>query len=189
MTNIFLKVNKDLFKLGLNPTEILVLAQILEYNTNTGDCFISDKAMAEAFGVSDKTISRTMGALEEKGYITRDTKSTKGGKIRHITININKIDKDSQQTNCPLPTDKLSLANGQNDLIKDNIKDNKKEKIGAQLCDCAQSQAQPIADSRVELPSITMEQALIYWDEFDLTDGIITSPDGKIFKLKGEKQW
>jgi hypothetical protein len=26
MTNLFLKVNKDLFKLGLNPTEILLLA-------------------------------------------------------------------------------------------------------------------------------------------------------------------
>jgi hypothetical protein len=26
MTNLFLKVNKDLFKLKLNPTEILVLA-------------------------------------------------------------------------------------------------------------------------------------------------------------------
>jgi hypothetical protein len=31
MNNVFLKVNKDLFKLKLNPTEILLLAQIMEY--------------------------------------------------------------------------------------------------------------------------------------------------------------
>ena len=39
MTNIFLEVNKDLFKLGLNPAEILLLAQVMEYERNTGDFF------------------------------------------------------------------------------------------------------------------------------------------------------
>lgn len=42
MTNYFLKVNKDLFSLGLTPIEILILAQIMEFNNNTGDCFISN---------------------------------------------------------------------------------------------------------------------------------------------------
>ncbi len=113
---------------------------MLEYNTNTGDCFISDKALAEAFGVSDKTISRTMSALEEKGYIVRDTKSTKGGKVRHILLNTSRIEEElatdkmsiaenSQETICPLATDKLSLGKGQNDLIKDNIKDNLKDNL------------------------------------------------------------
>jgi hypothetical protein len=31
MTNKFLKVDKDWFKLGLNPTEILIIAQIAEF--------------------------------------------------------------------------------------------------------------------------------------------------------------
>ena len=31
MANVFLKVDKDLFSLDLNPTEILTLAQIMEF--------------------------------------------------------------------------------------------------------------------------------------------------------------
>ena len=97
---------------------------------------MSDKALAEMLNVSEKTISRSLKALEDKGLIKRNTKNIKNGKERHITINIEKIEeclaKDkmtvdsattdkmslAQRTNCPLP-------NGQNDLIKDNIlKDN-----------------------------------------------------------------
>ena len=54
---------------------------------------MSDKAMGEAFGVSDKTISRTLTALEEKGFIVRDTKSTKNGKVRHIKAIMGNIQK------------------------------------------------------------------------------------------------
>ena len=121
MSNLFLKVDKDLFTKGLNPTEILILAQIIEFNTNTGDCFISDEALASQFGVSAKTVSRAIAALEEKGLITRETKNVKGGKERHIKI--------PQQTICPLSNVNLSIVKGQNDFIKDNIKDNKKENI------------------------------------------------------------
>ena len=94
MTNIFLKVNKDLFQLGLNPTELLVLAQIMEFQTNTKNCFISDKALAEQFNVSEKTVSRSLKALEDRGFIKRETKSVKGGKERHITVNVQAIDKE-----------------------------------------------------------------------------------------------
>jgi hypothetical protein len=45
--NNFLKVDKGLFKLGLAPVDILVMSQIEEFNRTTGDCFMSDKAMAE----------------------------------------------------------------------------------------------------------------------------------------------
>lgn len=38
-----LQVNKALFKLELNPTEILTLAQILEFERTTGDFYMSDK--------------------------------------------------------------------------------------------------------------------------------------------------
>lgn len=125
MTNLFLKVDKDLFNKGLNPTEILVLAQITEFNTNTGDCFISDEALANQFGVSAKTISRTIAALEEKGLIIKETKNVKGGKERHIKI--------PQRTICPLTTDNLSIDKGQIYSIKDNIKDNIKDKISEEI--------------------------------------------------------
>lgn len=145
MTNLFLKVNKDLFKLGLNPTEILILAQIMEFNTNTGDCFISDKVLAENFGVSEKTISRSIKALEDKGFIKRDTKNVKGGKVRHLTANAAKIEETLTKDNLSVVNnsnnihngqnvcctkDKLSVVNGQNDLIKDNIKEKEKDNNG-----------------------------------------------------------
>ena len=143
MSNYFLKVDKALFKMGLTPIEILLIAQISEFQHNTGDCFISDKVLAENFGVSESTITRTLKALETKGYITRETKSTNSGKTRHIKVNMEQLEEDSatskmtvdkggasvkmslaQQSNC-------CLRNKQNDLIKDNIKDKEiKDNIG-----------------------------------------------------------
>lgn len=138
MSNYFLKVDKDFFKLGLTPIEILVLSQIVEFNTNTGVCFMSDDVLAKNFGVSAKTISRSLKSLEDKGFIKRETKNIKGGKERILTINESAINaalttdnlsvvdekESSQRTICPLTTDNLSFVNGQNDLIKDNIIDN-----------------------------------------------------------------
>jgi DNA-binding transcriptional MocR family regulator len=114
----------------------------MEYDTNTGKCFISDATLAEAFGVSAKTISRAIGNLEAKGFIKRETKNVKGGKERimmpviaaiekALTKDNLSIDEDQPQsaqgTKCPLTTDNLTLDKGQNDLIKDNIKDNQKD--------------------------------------------------------------
>ena len=139
MTNLFMKVNKDLFKLGLNPTEILILAQVMEFNTNTGNCFISDKVLAEQFGVSEKTISRTIKGLEDKGLLTRNTQNVKGGKTRYMSANLaainaalpkeqtkdnlSVVNTNNGQNDC-CTKDKLSVVKGQNDLIKDNIIDN-----------------------------------------------------------------
>ena len=132
MTNLFLKVNKDFFKLGLNPTEILILSQIAEFNTNTGDCFMTDDTFAEMLCVSRSTISREMKVLESKGFIIRETKNVKGGKERHITINLNNIenylsnvnlsvDGGIQDSICLLSNVNLPIVNKQNDSIKDNI--------------------------------------------------------------------
>lgn len=134
MTNGFLKVDKSLLGNGLNPIEILVYAQVAEYNRTTGDCFMSDKAFAEAFGVSDKTVSRALTSLESKGMIRRETKNVKGGKERHIyivdsTTDKKSVDSSQQPTKCPLTTDNLSIDNRQNDLIKENIKEKRKDNI------------------------------------------------------------
>lgn len=134
MTNFFLKVNKDLFQLGLNPTEILLLAQVMEFQANTGDCFISDAVLAQNFGVSESTVTRTLKGLEQKGYITRATKNTRTGKERHITVNTNKIEEQLASVKMTdgenAPSVKMTvgqasnclLGNKQNDTIKDNIK-------------------------------------------------------------------
>lgn len=126
MAKMFLQVDKDLLGLGLKPLEILVLAQIMEFVRNTGDCFMSDDKFAELFGVTERTIGNTMGALEEKGWIIRETKNKKGGKNRHIKLSTEKFSLDASSN------EKISLAqqknfpldNGKNFPIKDNIKDN-----------------------------------------------------------------
>ena len=87
----FLQVNKDYFELGLNPTEILLLAQIEEFNRTTGDFFMSDCALASKFGVSEKTISRALKSLEDKGLIIRETKNVQSGKERHIKSTTDKM--------------------------------------------------------------------------------------------------
>lgn len=137
----FLQVNKDYFELGLNPTEILVLSQVAEYDRTTQDCFMSDKRFAEFFGVSEKTISRALKVLEDKGFIKRETKNIRNGKERHIFLQSTNIEqalpKDNltvaNNDNETLAKDNLTVAEesicplrkGQNDLIKDkNIKDN-----------------------------------------------------------------
>lgn len=163
MTNLYLQVNKDLFKLGMNPTEIIILAQVIEYNRTTGDCFMSDKQFAAMLAVSDKTVSRALKELEDRGFITRETKNIKGGKERHIKVDLTAIDMalttdnlsvvDSQGTKSPLSKDNLSVDKGQNDLIKDNIKRKEKEKCADEtICDClhpysGDSQVKPHADS------------------------------------------
>lgn len=68
----------------LNPTEILIVAQIMEIETNAEGCSISNEIFAENFGVSITTINRCLKELEAKGLITRDTKNTQKGKVRYI---------------------------------------------------------------------------------------------------------
>lgn len=151
MTNLFLQVNKDLYKLGLNANEQLILSYILEFQTKNMVCFITDETFAEYLGTSKPTVSRVLNKLETKGYIARKTENVKGGKKRYITVNINRIDeelagnkhqndvcKTEESTNLKMIGDKhqfdsctsinLIGVNNQNDSIKYNIKDNIKEK-------------------------------------------------------------
>lgn len=176
MANVFLKVDKDLFKLGLNPTEILILAQVKEFETNTGDCFISDKTLAENFGVSESTIKREMKKLEELGYIVRDTKNVKGGKERHIRINNNttsvnlSLDSNYKCQNEPCTSVNLSLDKCQNDTIKDNIKD-KELKNNYELlpngnnsataqCAIASTEPEEVEDNSQQAQIMTTKEAL-----------------------------
>ena len=70
----------------------------MEFNTNTGDCFISDSTLASNLGVSESTITRALKSLESKGFIIRFTKNIKGGKERHIVVDENKINEYLQQS-------------------------------------------------------------------------------------------
>lgn len=142
MTNLFLKVNKDLFTLGLNPTEILLVAQVMEFQANKKECYMTDAQLAENFGVSAKTISRALDRLETLKLITRETKTIASKRIRTIIFNKNAFEasngqndvleeepKNLKQSNCPNETVNLSKSNGQNDFIKDKGKDKEKDNL------------------------------------------------------------
>lgn len=207
MSNSFLKIDKDLFKLKLNPTEILVLSQIMEFQRTTGDCFISDKVMANSFGVSESTISRALKNLENKEFVERKTKNIKGGKERHLSHNLNKINEalttvkltvDNQQ-NEVCTTSKLTVDNQQNDLIKENIEDNPKDKMKksepspkAQVPTSVVGLAAQTSDNTEErLTEITIAEAKEYWGDSFIIDGNILSFKkgdcnyGKKFKVAG----
>lgn len=137
MTDKFLKLNKDLWKLKLNANEQQILSYIMEFDKNTGDCFISDETFSMYLNTSKSTVSREIKALEIMGYVVRNTKNVKGGKERHLKVNQKKIEEDisnvnlslvaPQQSKCLLSNVILPIDNKQNDLIKDKLKDNLKD--------------------------------------------------------------
>lgn len=149
MTDKFLKLNKDLYKLKLDTDQQYILAYVMEFDRNKQQCYMSDESFAMCLNTSTKTVSRKIKILTDKGYITKETTNTQNGKLRYLKPVLNKIENDikdyesSQGTKCPLEIneeirkgqnvccgkDNLSIRKGQNDLIKDNLKDNRKDNI------------------------------------------------------------
>lgn len=198
MTNLFLKVNKDLFKLGLNPTQIFIVAQVMEYNNNTGDCFISDKTLAEMLNVSVSTISREMKKVEELGFISRSTKNIKGGKERHITINIEAI--ENALTISKLPSDnkqndyctmgKMPNVNKQNDLRKDNSEeDNERENNKNTLASSPSGEESivPVAEQVGEIKAYELSQIDTCNYTYVEDDVIQVLNTGKLLRVIGGK--
>lgn len=149
MTDKFLKLNKDLYKLKLDADQQYILAYVMEFDRNKQQCYMSDESFAMCLNTSTKTVSRKIKMLTDKGYVTKETTNTQNGKLRYLKPVLNKIENDikdyesSQGTKCPLEIieeirkgqnvccgkDNLSTCKGQNDLIKDNLKDNRKDNI------------------------------------------------------------
>lgn len=90
-TNTFLKVNKDHFKSGLKPLEILILSQIEEFARNGCECYVTNQQFAEAFSVTQPTVSAAIERLEILGYIQRVTKVESGNaranRVRRLILN------------------------------------------------------------------------------------------------------
>lgn len=130
----FLAVDKNLLGKGLQPIDILILAQIQEFE-RTNECYATNQQFAEWFGVSTKTVERALDRLEELKYINRDTKvvSGNGQKSKQRKLKTKKatdkmtVGSKKQPSNCPEATVNLSKSNRQNDAIKDKEKENKKD--------------------------------------------------------------
>ena len=88
MTNYFLQINKDLLNKGLSPIEILLTAQVMEFQKNNMTCYMTDEQLAEAFGVSKSTISRALSKLaDERRFINRYTETVKNKQVRTLSFN------------------------------------------------------------------------------------------------------
>lgn len=129
MTNDkFLKVEKGLFSLGLDAYEILIVAQILEFQSKGMECYITNETFAEWYGTSVSTIKRRIDNLVGKNIVKRETKNTQKGKDRHLYVILENIN-NSAKSKMTLPqSSNWSLRKDQNEPIKDNNeKDNNKK--------------------------------------------------------------
>ena len=150
MANLFLKVDKRFFFLGIDPLGILILSQIDEYTSKGMTCFISNEQLAKQFGSSLSTVKRTIANLEKMEYLNRDTKNTNQGRERFLTINQEVIEKTYAKAQSELcqsarltenfaQGSTCSLRKGQNGPIKDKCEEqapleedkNKKDKLKA----------------------------------------------------------
>lgn len=147
MTNLFLKLNKDFFRLELNPTEMIILAQVMEYQTNSKVCYMTNEQFAAMLSVSASTVSRALSRLAAENYITiTDPKSKKRTLLFNQAVVEAKLSQIAEvkdaETEKPKQIDEVNLSNlpkkpKQNDSIKDNKKIILKDKSADEtICDC-----------------------------------------------------
>lgn len=74
----FLQVDKDLLGKGLKSIDVLILAQVKEFERNKCECYLTNEQFAEMFGESVSTIKRSLDKLEDMKLIKRDTKYVDG---------------------------------------------------------------------------------------------------------------
>lgn len=154
-TKIFWRVYKDLSKVqGIDSSlEMLIVAQVLEWESNNRECFESDASMAEHFRASESTVSRAIKKLVDKGLLTKTLKNTQTGRIRILKscpaklaimrpeTQKNKLNsgkpqssnclddispEESQQANCLSATVNLTVPKQQNDSLKDKREEDKR---------------------------------------------------------------
>ena len=88
MDNNFLKVDYELFKLGLSPTEVLVLSYIISYTSSEKIFYASNQFIADTLGLTEKAVSRSIKTISNYQAVT-----IIGGKGRNRSIMIdNKIE-------------------------------------------------------------------------------------------------
>lgn len=112
----------------------LLYGEILALLNADGICFASNQYFAELYGVTVKSISRLISALEDAGYISLEIERNKSGQVANRKISIN------VSTTQEHPVDNFVLTNGQNCgegmdknvqytniSLKENIKESPKE--------------------------------------------------------------
>ena len=81
MDNCFLAINKEYFGKGLKSIDILILAQIEEFQRNKRECYVTNKQFSEMFGESESTVKRSLSRLIEEKCIIKETHTVIGNGI------------------------------------------------------------------------------------------------------------
>ena len=149
MQNNFLAIDKTYLGKGLKSIDILILAQIEEFQRNKCECYLTNEQFAIMFGESISTVKRSLDKLEEEEIILRQTRTVKGkgraNKERVLSIRKTNGELNSQcnvqKDECKVQNDKMEGSNSDNgrfknnewkvhnEPIKNNLKENKKENL------------------------------------------------------------
>ena len=139
MADIFLAINKKHLNLGLKSVDVLIIAQIEEFERNNRQCYLTNKYFADIFGESESTIKRSIDKLEGFNIIKRSTAFIKGNgksnKQRVLSLcnrNKWKVQIEPSKMEGSKINDgrfKNDEWKGHNEPIKDNKKDKEKDNI------------------------------------------------------------
>ena len=135
----FLAVSKQYLDIGLKSIDIMIIAQIEEFERNNCKCYMTNKQFANILRESESTVKRSIQKLEKLNVITRYTTTIAGnGKTtKQRVLSLNKYEDWKGQIE-PTKMVRSNISNGRvkndkweghNDLIKDNIKDKEKDNV------------------------------------------------------------
>ena len=142
----FLAINKKYFNYKLKSIDLLIIAQIEEFQRNECECYVTNEQLSEMFGESESTIKRAIDKLENMNIINRKTTfirgNGRGNKQRVLSINDCKQwkvqNEPTKKDECKVQKKEMEGSNDdngrfkkqeckvQNEPIKDNLKENKK---------------------------------------------------------------
>jgi len=90
MKDTFLKNDKNNFSKGLKPLELLILAQVEEFDRNEKECYMTNKQFADLFSVTQPTVDKALERLEELKLIKRVTQTVtdrgRANKVRKLIL-------------------------------------------------------------------------------------------------------
>ncbi|WP_195963396.1 helix-turn-helix domain-containing protein [Clostridium paraputrificum] len=74
--NNYFKQTNNIFNLKLKPNQFTILSYLIRMSNEVGSCYPSMNNIAEMCSVSKSTVVRTIGELEEAGYINVNIDNT-----------------------------------------------------------------------------------------------------------------
>lgn len=141
MENKFLAIDKKYFNKEFKSIELLIIAQIEEFERNNCECYITNEQLSDMFGESISTIKRALSSLETKGIIKRKTStvSNNGQKSKQRILSISKVQNEpnlnqndvkksnKQGSDAKKVRFKNEESKVHNEPIKEKKKENKKD--------------------------------------------------------------